>query len=122
MFSEKIERADLSGTIQDKAVRIGDWKLIRRYTQIMPEGPDGPHEVVVLSEELFDLAADPDETENLIGMPPESAPLSRLRGALLEFSEADVHFADLSEILQRQREELEQNDPESLRVLEALGY
>jgi arylsulfatase A-like enzyme len=122
VFSEKVERADLSGTVQDKAVRIGDWKFIRRYTRIMPDGPRGAHELIVLSEELFDLVADPGETTNLIADPPAAAPLSRLRSALLEFAEADVRFADLAQILQRQREDLERNDPESLRVLEALGY
>jgi len=128
VYSEKVERADLSGTIQDKAVRLGDWKLIRRYTQLLPEGPGAPltsgaeRELVVLSEELYELETDPNEERNLIGSPPAGAPVAELRALLLEFFEADTDLAELAQILQRQREELERDDPESLRNLEALGY
>jgi len=122
VFSEKIERSDVSGTVQAKAVRLGDWKFIRRYTQRAPLAPAGERGLVVLSEELYDLESDPSETRNLIAAPPAGAPLDRLRAELLVFAEADVHFADLAQILQRQREELEREDPEGLRVLEALGY
>ncbi len=128
VFSEKVERADLSGTVQDKAVRLGDWKLIRRYTQLLPEGPGAAlsagkeRQLVVLSEELYELTSDPGEEHNLISEPPENAPIAELSSLLLEFFEADTDLADLAQILQRQREELERGDPESLRSLEALGY
>ncbi len=121
VFSEKIERHDLSLTVQIKAVRIGDWKLIRRYTH--READRGvKREPVVLSEELYDLAADPGETVNLAGAPPPTAPLARLQAELVRFAEADVHFADLAQILQRERERLEREDPEVVRILESLGY
>ncbi|MFT5284954.1 MAG: arylsulfatase A-like enzyme [Planctomycetota bacterium] len=128
VFSEKVERADLSGTVQDKAVRLGDWKLIRRYTQLLPGSqggllsPGDTRELVVLSEELYDLRTDPHEENNLISSAPADAPVVEMSALLLEFFEADTDLADLAQILQRQREELERGDPESLRALEALGY
>ena len=56
------------------------------------------------------------------GRRPAGAPLERLREELAGFVEADVRLAELAGLLQRQREDLERNDPEALRVLEALGY
>ena len=121
VFSEKVERAEESRTVQAKAVRLGDWKLIQRYTHLDARG-GGDRELRVLSQELYDLAADPGETKNLIGSPPTEAPLEFLVRELVRFAEADVHFADLSRALQRERERLEREDPEALRILEALGY
>ena len=123
VFCEKIERAEKSQTIQTKAVRFGDWKLIRRYTQLFEPGA-GPdeRELIVLSEELYDLAADPYETVNRIADPPPGAPLERLQAELFAFSRADVNFADLARLLQFKREQLERTDRETLRILEALGY
>jgi arylsulfatase A-like enzyme len=99
--------------VQAKAARLGDWKLIRRYAF------DAEQRLVVLSEELYDLARDPGETRDLEADPPAAAPLARLQAELLRFAAGDVRFADLAQRLQEQRETL---DPEVRRVIEALGY
>jgi arylsulfatase A-like enzyme len=122
VFCEKIERAEKARAIQSKAARIGDWKLIRRYTHLVDPDHATDRRLVVLSEELYDLAADPAEEANLIRLPPARAPLADLQRELLEFSKADQHFAELARILQARREELGREDPETLRVLKALGY
>jgi arylsulfatase A-like enzyme len=120
VFSEKIERQDLAGTVQIKAVRLGPWKLIRRYTHAAAGGPE--RAAIVLSEELYDLGADPGEQLNLAAAPPAAAPLDRLRAELVRFAASDVRFADLAAELQRRREELEREDPEAARILRSLGY
>jgi len=115
VFVEKIERADLAGAVQAKAVRIGDWKMIRQYTH-------DAKGLVLVSEELYDLARDPGETANRMADPPEQAPLARLRAELLGFAAADVRFPDLAKLLQAEREKLAREDPEALRILQKLGY
>jgi len=122
VFCEKVERVEKARAIQAKAVRAGDWKLIRRYTHVDDPGGVGERRLVVLSEELYDLRADPGETRNLVQEAPARAPLDELAAALLEFSRADRHFSELARLLQQRREELGRTDPETLRALEALGY
>jgi arylsulfatase A-like enzyme len=123
VYSEKVERAEKTHTVQAKAARLGDWKLIRRYTHVLDEErPGGERKLVTLSEELYNLQADPAEAKNLIKAPPSAAPLQKLKDALLEFAAADEHFAELSRLLQQRREELGRDDPETLRALRALGY
>jgi arylsulfatase A-like enzyme len=122
IFSEKVERAERAGVVQSKAVRLGDWKLIGRFAARDDPARSEERELVLLGEELFDLARDPLEAENLIGSPPPTAPLDVLRRELERFTRADRELVDLDRILQRQRERLEHGDPEVLRVLEALGY
>jgi len=78
--------------------------------------------VLSADAELYDVTADPGETRNLAADPPDRAPLSRLRAELFRFASADVKFADLAQLLQSQRERLEREDPEALRVIRALGY
>ena len=121
VFSEKTERQDLSRTVQIKAVRLGDWKLIGRYTHLDVPGSN-QRRSRLLSEELYDLRADPMEGANLIQAPPAEAPLARLRAELVRFSEADVRLADLAQMLQRERERLEREEPDAVRILESLGY
>jgi arylsulfatase A-like enzyme len=113
VFAERVDRTERSGAVQAKAARLGDWKLIRRYAF------DAEQRLVVLSEELYDLARDPGETRDLEADPPAAAPLARLQAELLRFAAGDVRFADLAQRLQEQRETL---DPEVRRVIEALGY
>ena len=121
VFCEKVERAEKAKAIQSKAARIGDWKLIRRYTHL--EDPvRGEPQLMVLSEELYELGSDPGETQNLVQAVPAEAPFDQLQAALLEFSAADAHFAELARLLQRRRDELGREDPETLRALRALGY
>ena len=122
IFCEKVERAERAGVVQSKAVRLGDWKLIRRYAARDDPARSEVRELVLLGEELFDLARDPLEGANLIEEPPQGAPLAVLRAELERFTDADRALVDLDRILQRQRERLEHGDPEVLRVLEALGY
>jgi arylsulfatase A-like enzyme len=121
VFYEKIDRADASGAIQAKAVTFAGWKFVRRYAHDGDAG-DPARKLVTLSEELYELAGDPWETRNQAGDPPPRAPLARLAAELLRFSEADVRFADLAELLKSQRQALERADPESLRILRSLGY
>jgi arylsulfatase A-like enzyme len=122
IFCEKVERAERAGVVQSKAVRLGDWKLIRRYAARDDPARLQERELVLLGEELFDLAADPLEAANLAAAPPAAAPLDVLRRELERFTAADRELVDMDRILQRQRERLEHGDPEVLRVLEALGY
>lgn len=121
VFCEKVERAEKAKAIQSKAARIGDWKLIRRYTHL-DDPVRGEPQLMVLSEELYDLASDPAEQHNLVQDIPDEAPIDQLQAALLEFSAADAHFAELARLLQRRRDELGREDPETLRALRALGY
>ena len=107
-----VERADLPGALQHKAVRLGRWKLVRRYTLVASEAR-------IAGEELYDLEHDPFEEHDLFAAPPKEAPLARLEAELLRFAAADVHFADLARKLAAERAAL---DPESRRILEALGY
>ncbi|MBK7641522.1 MAG: sulfatase [Planctomycetes bacterium] len=122
VFCEKIERPDLSKAIQEKAVRLGDWKYVRRYAQVFDAATPENKQLVIAGEELYDLAADPREEHDLSAAPPKSAPLARLQAELLRFSAADVRFGDLATRLAAQRAELEASDPETLRILKALGY
>jgi arylsulfatase A-like enzyme len=119
VFCEKVERSEKSRTVQTKAIRQGDWKLLRRYAEDMVQGEP---EMVLISSELYDLASDPREERNLHASPPESAPLTELEDALLVFTAADEDFEDLARILQSRRDELSRSDPEALRRLQALGY
>jgi arylsulfatase A-like enzyme len=113
VFYEKVERSDVANAVQHKAVRIGRWKFIRRYAHTAQQ------ELRIVGEELYDLERDPREETNLFGAPPSEAPLRRLEAELLRFSAADVRFADLAARLAAERAAL---DPESRRILEALGY
>jgi arylsulfatase A-like enzyme len=119
VFCEKIERADLDGTVQQKAVRLGDWKLIRRYGH---EAADGGRALRVLGEALYDLSNDPRETGNLAAAPPGDAPLARLRAELFRFASAEVRFEDLAELLAAQSERLRVEDPEAYTILKQMGY
>ncbi|MCK6448185.1 MAG: sulfatase-like hydrolase/transferase [Planctomycetes bacterium] len=119
VFYEKVERADVERTVQTKGVRIGKWKLLRRYTH---RTRDGERELVALSDELYDLEADPLEAHDVSGAPPETAPLETLQAALEHFTAADREFALLDELLKRRRDELERTDPDAARRLKQLGY
>lgn len=126
VFVEKVESDEKSGAVQMKAVRIGDWKLARRYTFTFQPGQESTKKLVVLSEELYDLAHDPREEKNLASASandlPKDAPIDRLHAELLRFSAADVHFADLGRLLREKRDELKRTDRDTLRIIEGLGY
>jgi len=121
VFSEKVDREELQRAIQSKAVRLGDWKYIRRYA-FLKTRDEGASKLTVLSEELYDLSRDPREARNLASAPPLDAPLDRLRAELLAFCAGDVHFGELARELQARRDSLELKDPETLRILKSLGY
>jgi arylsulfatase A-like enzyme len=116
VFLEKVERAELDRAVQIKAVRVGRWKLVRRYAHVTRAGA---RELAVLSDELYDLEADPLEARDLSTAPPPEAPLDELAARLLAFTAADRAFPELDLVLQRQRDSLA---PEVRRTLEALGY
>jgi hypothetical protein len=119
-FYEKVERTDLEGAVQIKGVRVGDWKLVQRYA---PRVRDGRREVVLVGEELFDLAKDPLEAWDLAAVGAGSrAPMARLRRELAGFVEADRELAEIGEVLARRRKGIVERDPETERLLKALGY
>lgn len=120
VFMEKMERADAANVVHQMAVRMGPWKLVQRF--MLLHGPGGDRARRTIGEELYDVGRDRFETQDLIGALPPEAPIALLRAELLRFAAADVRFADLAALLQQQREELERNDPETARILEALGY
>ena len=121
VFSEKVDRAELQRAVQSKAVRLGDWKYIRRYAFLRADDEE-VSKPTVLSEELYDLSQDPMEAQNLASSPPSDAPLDRLRAELLAFCAGDVHFGELARELQARRDSLELKDPGTLRILKSLGY
>lgn len=122
VLCEKVERTDLAGAVQTKAVRLGDWKLLVRLTFVPDETADGARRRVVLGEELYDLARDPYETRDLSGAPPADAPLAELRAWSARFLAADPDLGELGETLGHERDELRRIDPDTLRRLESLGY
>jgi arylsulfatase A-like enzyme len=121
VFSEKVDRDEQQGAVQSKAVRIGDWKWIRRFAHAPAAAGERP-KLVTLSDELYDLALDPREVMNLAAEPPDRAPVARLRAELLRFAAADTRFPELGAILREHRDALEAGDAETLRILKALGY
>lgn len=121
VYSEKTDRDELDGGVQSKAVRVGDWKWIRRYAH--RAAPDGRGtKLVTLSDELYDLGADPYETRNLANDPPTRAPVDRLVADLARFTALDERFPELGAILQGDRDALEKGDAEVVRILKSLGY
>jgi len=121
VFAEKLEGADLANTVQMKAVRLGDWKFIRRYAYRTMAG-SGPREFVVVADELYDLSADPGEEHDLADAPPPGAPLDRLKAELLRFANADVHFADIGQQLVADEARLRSEDPAAYEILQTMGY
>ncbi len=122
VFCEKVERAELDGVVQIKAVRYGEWKLLQRYASRALRGAASAREAVLVGEELYDLGVDPLESWDLSALAPGTAPMAVLRRELAGFVAQDDGLAELAELLQRQREGLAARDPEALRILHALGY
>jgi len=120
LFSEKVERADLDGVLQQKAVRLGDWKLVRSLAT--RTAPTGERELAPLKEELFDLSGPGGEDWDLSAVKPAGAPLAELRRALDAFVADDPDLAQLGARLRSGRERLEADDPQAARALRALGY
>ncbi len=79
-----------------RAVRTKRWKFIKRFGNrrraVLPNTDDSPSKDVLLDlgwaerelpdEELYDLALDPDELDNLSGLSEHTPVLSDLRGRL----------------------------------------
>jgi arylsulfatase A-like enzyme len=123
VFCEKIAAAEALGTLQIKAVRLGDWKLIRHFTHA-PHPETGARSMRTVGEQVYELSSDPREEHDLSSAPPEDAPLEFLRRELLRFVAQDRHFPELAELLRRHRDAIESGaaDPEAARVLRQLGY
>ncbi len=115
VYSEKVDASVEDRAVQTKAVRMGDWKLVQRW--VARSG-----ELSLLAEELYDLARDPAEERDLAGVVPEDAPMEALRAALARFTRADLDLARLGESLRARRRALAEEDPETARRLEAMGY
>lgn len=120
LFSEKVERADLAGAVQQKAVRLGRWKLVQLYASAAR--PDGTRETLVVGEELFDLEGEGGEEWDLSVLQPPDAPLAELRRALAGFVAADPDLPELGRLLEQHRQGLETSDPRAERTLRMLGY
>ncbi|QDU68632.1 sulfatase [Engelhardtia mirabilis] len=119
VFSDKSDGADLDGAIQIKAVRFRTMKLIRRFTYL--RGADGP-ELRVLSDELYDLGSDPDETVNRIDDPALAGWRERLTLDLVRYFAADADLPAVAASIRAQREELRSGAADDVRHLQALGY
>ena len=125
VFCEKIAGDEREKTVQIKAVRIGRWKLIRRYAHRVARSADRPESargMRILSEELYDVRADPAETRNLINVGRTGAPHERLSEELDRFLAAEGRFAELADELAQRRAELLREDPERAARIKALGY
>ena len=121
-YSEKIEGAELNGSVQIKALRWGRYKLLRRWAHAPAIAVGAPARLVLLGEELYDLELDPLEARDLAASPPAQVPLELMRTKLLEFSAADAPLEELEQRLLRRKAALEASDTEALRELRALGY
>jgi arylsulfatase A-like enzyme len=56
---------EFHGSGGQQAVRVGDWKLVRQHLLAAPKKPAAP------TTELYDLAADPSEKQNVAAAHPE---------------------------------------------------
>jgi arylsulfatase A-like enzyme len=121
LYLEKVERADLLGAVQQKAVRLGRWKLVQSYATLADSA--GERHLRIVREELFDLG-DPQfgEDWDMSRSPPAGAPLSDLRRRLAAYAAADSELAELGRLLEAHRKGLEDSDPEAARMLRLLGY
>ncbi len=125
VFSEQVERSELAGLVHKKSVRVGNAKLIRRYTFARPldlNRPGAERDLQVLLEEFYDLESDPHESQPLDPDDLEAASVAQLRDALDGFFAADRNLDREAARLQRRRESLEREEPRDLRYLDLLGY
>ncbi len=121
LYLEKVERADLVGAVQQKAVRLGRWKLVQSYATLTDAA--GKRHFGIVREELFDLG-DPQfgEDWDLSQSPPAGAPISELRRRLAAYAADDRSLPELGRLLEAHRQGLESDDPEAARLLRLLGY
>ncbi len=122
VFCETLERSEEARALETKAVRLGDWKLHRRFELFVSPQELGKKQLARAADELYDLRADPGERVDLGAAVPPDAPWDELQQELDRFVAADARFAELGAELQRRRERLERVDPDTLRALQALGY
>ncbi len=124
VFYEKVERSDLNGAVQTKSARVGNFKWVERFAaHEKKDAGTTTNEMRFIGNEVYDLSESPLEAHTSENLGDDHGGVRRrAKSALDAFVAADVNFAQAGELLRRQREALEKNDPKTAEELKKLGY